>query len=348
VEYFGLEWNTALVGGFQILAEGFTDSSIVKGRKFRQDLLRLNPNIILIANLNYRDGEAPWLPDDHAWWKRDADGNKVVGWLGGPVPWYLLDFSNPEFRTHVAKWAKSATSSGVVDGVLLDWWNENKETDARLALLQEVRSSVGDSPLIIVNPNDRLSPRSAPYINGVFMETAKNIPKTPERWKQIQDALIWNQANILEPKLVCLEVWYDQSRDEFNRMRATTTLSLTLSNAYCLFSEPNPVPGIDHRHDWYTFWDKSLGKAVAEGSLQPNGTYMREFENGYAVYNPMGNGQVQVVFPVSYTSTATGVSAKVHNVEEQDGDIFLSGSGFQSSKFKFLSPSQIVLVTEII
>jgi len=323
VEYFGLEWDTAPVGGYRILAEGFTDSSIVKGLNFRKELLRLNPNIILLANLNYRDGEASWLPDDHEWWKRDADGNKAVGWLGGPVPWYLLDFSNPGLRAQVGKWARSAVSCGVFDGVLLDWWDENRETDARLALLREVRNAIGDSALILVNPNDRKSPQSAPYINGVFMETAKNVPQTAARWNQIQDALTWNQANVLEPKLVCLEVWYVNSRDEFNRMRATTTMSLTLSDGYCLFSEPNSVPGLDHRHDWYSFWNKSLGKAVGKGSLQSNGSYMREFENGYALYNPMGNGKVKVKFKKKYTSASTGKSAKRHYVSDQDGDIFI-------------------------
>lgn len=157
------------------------------------------------------------------------------------------------------------------------------------------------------------------------METGTKTTRatTPARWAEIQNTLEWNQANVLEPKLVCLEIWYDQSMDEPSRMRATTTLSLTLSNGYCLFSEPNSAPGVDHKHWWWTFWDKSLGKAVGEGSLQGNGSYKRQFENGYAVYNPMGNGQVTVTFPVNYVRVSTGVSATTHNVVDQDGDIFL-------------------------
>ena len=49
-------------------------------------------------------------------------------------------------------------------------------------------------------------------------------------------------------------------------MRATTTLSLTLSDGYCLFADPDPLPTADHLHDWYPYWNKSLGKAVAEES----------------------------------------------------------------------------------
>ena len=237
-------------------------------------------------------------------------------------PWYKFDFSNPGFRKQIATRAKSVISSGVVDGVLLDWWwDETRE--GRLAMLKEIRNVLGDSALIFINPNDRLSPQSAPYINGVFMETARKVPKTAAHWKEIQTALVWNQTNILEPKIVCLEVWYDKSRNELNKMRATTTMTLTLSDGYCLFSEPNPVVGLDHRHDWYPFWDKSLGKAVKKGSLQENGTYMREFENGYALYNPLGNGPAEVSFSKDHKSVATGKSGVKHIVADEDGDIFL-------------------------
>jgi hypothetical protein len=43
-------------------------------------------------------------------------------------------------------------------------------------------------------------------------------------------------------------------------------------------------------HDWYPFWDKSLGRPVgAPGTLdRPDlpGAYMRQFEKGEAVFNP--------------------------------------------------------------
>lgn len=283
----GLVWDTGPVGGYRVLATCFTDASIVKGQNFRQTMLGYNPNMILLANLNYQGAKASWLPDNHEWWLRDANGNKIVSWTGAET-WYRLDFANPGLRTQVVAWAVSAINSGVYDGVMLDWWDENQEASARLSLLQEVRSAIGDTFLIIVNANDRYSTQSAPYINGVFMETGANIPTTATRWNKIKDVMVWNQANVLEPKLVGLEVWYVSSSD-----------------------------------DWYPFWDKSLGKAVGAGSLQPNGSYKREFENGYAVYNPKGNGQVTVTFPVNYIRVSTGASAKVHNVADQDGDIFL-------------------------
>jgi len=142
----GLRWNTAPVGGYRVLATGFTAASIVDGQNFRQKMLANNPNMILLLNITYRSAKASWLPEDHAWWLRDEDGNKILanpGAEGTGNSRYRLDIANPDFKVHIGKWAKSAVSCGVYDGMMLDWWDENRETDARLALIQEVRSAIG-------------------------------------------------------------------------------------------------------------------------------------------------------------------------------------------------------------
>ena len=106
-------------------------------------------------------------------------------------------------------------------------------------------------------------------------------------------------------------------------MRATTTLALTLSNGYCLFSDPNPLPTPDHPHDWYPFWNKSLGRPVSKGTAAADGTVRREFGNGTVVYNPMGNKTVDLVFPQARTSVATGRTAREYQLASPDGDIYL-------------------------
>jgi hypothetical protein len=113
---------------------------------------------------------------------------------------------------------------------------------------------------------------------------------------------------------------------DLNLMRAVTTLSLTHSNGYCLFSDPNPLPTGDHRHNWYPFWNKSLGKPISAGVTAGDGTVRREFENGCVVYNPMGNGTVTVVFDDIRTSIATGDTSKSHILKSPDGDIYLKPS----------------------
>jgi hypothetical protein len=257
-----------------------------------------------------------FLPADHKWWRRDKDGSLVKGRAEGKF--IQLDFDNPEYREHVARRAGAAVESGVIDGVLLDWWSDD---DSRLALAKMVRQAIGDEHLIIANANDRTTPRTAPYINGYFMECYRS--KTPKDWDRIAATLKWAEKDLRFPRVNCLETWYHDSRMDLDLMRATTTLSLTCSNGYCLFSDPNPLPAPDHLHNWYPFWNKSLGKPTSRGVTMPDSTIRREFEKGTAVYNPMGNKTVTVVFDENRTSAAGGETSKRHSLKSPDGDIYL-------------------------
>ncbi len=308
----GLQWDTEPVG----LAEHFTKESIETARAVRRQLLALNPNMVLIAEIRYRDTWSQWLPEDHPWWLHSPDGRRVKGWEEGGF--WCLDFTNPDFRTHVAARAKAAIDSGVADGILLDWWRDDED---RLALVREVRRALGDEPLIIVNTNDRTAPRTAPYVNGLFMECYRSA--TPEHWRAIAETLTWAEQNLRRPRVNCVELWYHRSRQDLDLMRAATTLALTHSDGYCLFSDPNPLPVPDHRHDWYRFWDKGLGKSLSPGVTRDDGAVMREFEKGTVVYNPMGNRSIEVAFGEPRISRATGKTARTHTLPACDGDIYL-------------------------
>jgi hypothetical protein len=106
-------------------------------------------------------------------------------------------------------------------------------------------------------------------------------------------------------------------------MRATTTLALTQSDGYCLFSDPDDLPTPDHLHDWYPFWNKGLGNPVSAGAEQPDKSWRREFTNGTVVYNPMGNATVTVRFEQPCLSGATGQVAPEHQIPPGDGDILI-------------------------
>ncbi len=132
-------------------------------------------------------------------------------------------------------------------------------------------------------------------------------------------------------------------------MRATTTLALTHSDGYCLFSDPNPLPTADHRHDWYDFWNRRLGAPLSPSradseaaALPPEGVKVcpqwahqtplapentrcifREFEGGTVVYNPMDSEAVVVHFPTPRLSVATGMIKTDHYLGNCDGDIYL-------------------------
>jgi hypothetical protein len=282
----------------------------------RAELLAKNPRMVLLAEIRYRDAGRAFLPADHKWWKRAADGTLEKGWEEGGF--LKLDYANPDYRKHVAAQARAAVETGVLDGVMLDWWRDD---DDHLALVREVRAAVGEAALILVNANDRQTPRTAPFVNGYFMECYRS--RTAADWERIANSLAWAETALREPRINCVETWFHNSREDLYLMRATTTLALTLSDGYCLFSDPNPLPTPDHRHNWYAFWNTRLGRPVAKGAKQPDGTVLREFERGTACYNPFGNQARRVRFAEARRSAATGAVSAEHLVAAGDGDVFL-------------------------
>jgi len=202
---------------------------------------------------------------------------------------------------------------------MLDWWRDDAD---RLELIKTIRKAIGTNALILCNTNDNTTPQSAPYINGYFMECTRS--KTAADWERIANTLQWAGENLRKPTINCLETWYHNSREDLNLMRATTTLSMTVTDGYCLFSDPNPLPTPDHLHNWYPFWDTKIGKPTAKGKKEDNGCYTRTFEKGLAVYNPMGNSSAVFKFPNPVKSAATGKTATEHSVPSGDGDLFLN------------------------
>jgi hypothetical protein len=117
--YFLLRWNSSYPG----LGESFSAETLAPARRMRAALLERNPHMVLLAEIRYRDAGRGFLPAGHPWWKRDAAGKAVAGWAEGGFA--QLDFANPEYRAHVAAQARAVVASGVVDGVMLDWWQED-------------------------------------------------------------------------------------------------------------------------------------------------------------------------------------------------------------------------------
>jgi len=312
-DHLGLKWNNDHPG----LADSLDAASVQAALQRRTNLLQKNPNLIILAEIRYYDAPASYMPQNHTWFKRDPNGIPLVGWTeGGHL---LLDYTNPEFREHIAKQAKAVVDSGVYDGIMLDWWRDDAD---RLELIKIIRKAVGTNALILCNTNDNTAPQSAPYINGYFMECTRS--KTATDWERIANTLQWAGENLRKPTINCLETWYHNSREDLNLMRATTTLSMTVTDGYCLFSDPNPLPTPDHLHNWYPFWDTKIGKPTAKGKKEDNGCYTRTFEKGLAVYNPIGNPSAVFKFPNPVKSAATGKTAAEHTVPSGDGDLFLN------------------------
>ena len=327
---FGLRWRET-EQGMRLMGE------LDKARQQRDALAALNPNMLFIVEIRMRDAAVNnFYPEDWPYWIRDENGN-VISWISGRN-YYLIDFTHPELQEQIVEQAIAVAQCGLFDGIFFDWWNEDQrvlkgyrtyeeEQRARDSILQRIRAAVRPDFLIIGNGNRRKFPRTAPYINGTFMETLRDYDDgyTHGGLAEIESTLFWAEENLREPQINCLEGWgvFTESPDSpRNRrwMRVFTTMSLTHSDGYVLYNI-----GYKHDHYWYDFWDADLGKPIgAKAKLYQNvpGLFIREFTNGWAVYNRSGTAQ-----EISLTEEAMGVSSnqtgRTHQLADLDGEIYL-------------------------
>ncbi len=230
------------------------------------------------------------------------------------------------------------------------------EQRARTIILQRIRAEVGDDFLILVNPNRHKPMRAAPYINGLFMETVRDYEGgyTYAGLREIEDTLLWAEEHLQSPRVNCLEGWgvktqVPDSPTNLRWMRAFTTMSLTHSDGYVLYITGIRHPihehdwrvfeithkekhdqGIEHNHHhdhyWYDFYDADLGQPIGEkAQLYRNqkGIFIREFTNGWAVYNRSGKSR-NIQLPEKVSGVASRVENKRwHIIPDLDGEIYL-------------------------
>jgi len=314
----GAVWDNAHGG----LAEKFSDASLQQALANRQTMLALNPNMVFLFEVRWRDAPGSFLPADSPFWKQQADGRRVMGWDGGPEPYYLLNYENAGFQDNVARQCQYAIESGVYDGVMLDW-------SGHLEIIKKVRAAIGEKALIIVNIHDDIhdGEKYQPYINGSFMECNPAGPGQPPgggngtTWAKARAGLQWFESHLRQPRINCLEVW--GGRKDLRRMRAATTLGLVASDGYLLYADPNPLPTPDHLHDWYPFWDVKLGSPLGAATERADGAVVREFAAGTVLYNELGNPPATIAFDEPRKRVSDASVAEKFTVQDADGDVFL-------------------------
>ena len=319
----GDEWH--VTGVMEDLLEG------------RSKFFSLNPNMIFLAEVRLRDsgGSIPsdFFPDNHPYWLRLPSGELAID-----NERRLINFAHPDVQDIIVGQALAIARCGLYDGVFFDWWREFDSTvgylisledaqRARKNIIDRIRAGTRDNFLIVGNTNENIAPLNGPQMNGGFMEAftpAPGIPREPSI-RIVRDSLQWLETNLREPRTVMLEGGTDTSEPpdspyNLQLMRATTTMSLTHSDGYVLFGI-----GGGHEHYWYDFWDADLGRPVGpkfQFYEEIEGLYIREFTNGWAVYNQSGEAQV-VTLPDEVQSVANGLVNTEHAVLNIDGDIFL-------------------------
>ena len=307
--------------------------------QIRDDYIALNPNMIFLVEIRMRDASLDLFPEHSPYWVRDGSGNL----LGDE--WHLIDFTHPDVQDMIVGQAIALSKCGLYDGIFLDWWNEDgvvlgnwatydAEQRARDSILERIRAATRPDFLIMVNTNRRIIPRTGKHINGGFMETGTpsndshvgGIEEIERGLQKIESTLQWAEQNMREPRINALEGWGFpteplDSPTNLRWMRAFTTLSLTHSDGYVLYND-----GIYHSHYWYDFWDADLGRPVGSKfqlyDEEIPGLYIREFTNGWAVYNHSGEAQV-ITLPEKAQGVASGLANTEHALQNFDGEMYL-------------------------
>ena len=231
---------------------------------------------------------------------------------------------------------------------------------AKDRMIQGIRDAVDDDFLILVTTGNDIIPtrHQAEYINGFFMETTEDYEGgyTHAGLAHIENTLSWAEENLREPQINCLAGRGDRnelldSPRNLQWMRLWTTMSLTHSDGYVVFTmggspghPPHPfefwpghadlhAQGIRHGHQnthyHYDFWDADLGRPVGgdetKAQLYENreGLFIREFTNGWAVYNRSGAAQ-EIELPQEVSGWSSGVEhQRRHTLADLDGEIYL-------------------------
>ena len=349
-EVFGLRFSKR-ADAFPIVSSD-TDRVV----QLRDEYHSMNPNIILLTYIEWRSlprSNTPHLHrdaegDNWPYWLRDEDGNIIPSEFDQRRG--FIDFTHPHVQDRIVHQAVASSKCGLFDGIIFDYWNEHEpitrdhatfpegylgnhaEQRARDIILSRIRAAVRPDFLILGNTNYHKIPRTKWGVNGGSMESSLpgnyNNDRRERSMVRLADSLLWLDTNTREPRLnivdgVSIPTEPFDSPSNLRWMRALTTLSLTHANGYVSFDQHRPDNTTGH---WsYDFWDADLGQPVgAKGQLYQDidGLYIREFTNGWAVYNHSGAEQT-ITLPELASGVASRFEGMEHTLPNLDGEMYL-------------------------
>lgn len=290
------------------------------------------------------------FPDESKYWMTDRGGNRV-----NLDDHSYLDIVNPEVQEILIKQGIAIVSCGLFDGFMIDNFAggpgrivsiddrdslkaSSEEIEAAVIyIFSEIRARVPDDFIIIVNAGASKMESLSELINGSFIEGVRE----PGRYYNYEDlsilenALQWNEANLRYPHVnglegAGLETEHPNSPNNQKWMRVFTTLTLTHSDGYVLYNigNANTGEGAGKEHAWYDFWDADLGHPIGGNETKAqtyndiDGLFIREFTNGWAVYNRSGTEQ-EISLIAQTTGVASGATSFRHIIADLDGEMYL-------------------------
>ena len=367
IHVFGLNWDITLVEptyGVATQRAGYLE----RAREIREQRLAQNPNMIFLHDVRIYHHDRPeafppgsdfWLRDTQGQIIRNANNEYLINFLKPEVQDLLIK--------RIISFERCGLYDGVfLDGFHNNFTGfmgrqhypvtHEEIIQVMLNILRAVRSQVREDFLILVNTNRTEATRYTEYVNGTFMETLtdNHFSDNPGGYThgglyEIEDTLTWSEENFRSPQINCLEGWGiptepPDSPNNRRWMRVFTTMSLTHSDGYVMYTTgtgaiPGPDPdaiypwGPGHEHFWYPFWDANLGRPIGPKAQQyPNvdGLFIREFTNGWAVYNRSGKAQT-ITLPAPATPVSdrgNDAASQTHLLPDLDGEIYLTSKSF--------------------
>ena len=345
---FSLKWLTDTQRYSELSTR--VGENLERARAIREKQLALNPNLVFLVQIPVQSRPDPsGFPSNTDVLLRHPDG-QLVDWDDE----YHFNILRPKTQQLLMDKIVAIAKCGLFDGVFLDgfnkhatghWDNIYEELSAAAGkavtdediieayrhIFRGVRERVHPDFLIMVNANVTRPERYAEFINGSHMETGTRHVTTRSGLMEMEAVLSWNEENLRAPKINGLEGagWEgpNNSPEHLRRMRLTTTLSLTHSDGYVDYKVlyKNPNGGFGRYAPWYDFWEADLGQPVgAKG--QPcdgcEGLFIREFTNGWAVYNRSWQPQ-KIQLPMQATGVASGLTSTTHIIPDLDGEMYL-------------------------
>lgn len=347
--HLDFNWSTAFPGPATQVS-----GDLESARALRKQQLALNPNLVFLVQPVVLPKLSDFPPDTEVL-LRHPDG-RLVDWSDE----YHFNILRPEVQQLLIDKYVGIAECGLFDGIVIDGFFENGTagwrplyevmslvagrhiTDEDIIeihrnIFKGVRERVRPDFLILVNANLTRLDRYTEFVNGAFMETGRWYIPTIQRDRQhlieMETSLTWNEKNLRAPQINCLECRAEEgpshSPENLRWMRLVTTLSLTHSDGYVDYSIHLPAELGNHRlAPWYDFWDADLGQPVGgvetKGQRYENtdGLFIREFTNGWAVYNRSGKPQ-QITLSESTTGVSSGIRGYSHSIPDLDGEIYL-------------------------
>ena len=352
---FWVDWHLSETAPTFGLSTALSRPDINAAKAAHQRVMQMNPNMVLLWGLNFEWWTPEAFPIDSDFWLRDPDGNFVVHpWHGAEMPVNLL---NPEYQDKCIEKVAAIAACGLYDGIIVDSLRENgtgfygrrfypeiteqQIIDAYTRIFRSIRERVRDDFLMIANVNRTKPTAYIQYLNGAYMETGHdpNGNYTREGLIEIEDTLLWAERQLRAPQLNALEgegvgTSPPDSSENKRWMRVFTTMSLTYSDGYVLYTDGkrfvDPIAP-HHAHIWHDFWEADLGHPIGEKAgvyknpkgLSIEGLFIREFTNGWAVYNRSGKAR-KIQLPEKVSGVASGIENKRwHTLPDLDGEIYL-------------------------